>query len=63
MTTSEGRAETPEPDGTTLKPLDPNDPIDRVRLNASARRAKVAHRPARHVDTPDEALALSLIHI
>ena len=57
MTTSEGRAETSEPDGTTLKPLDPNDPIDRVRLNASARRTKVAHRPARHVDTPDEALA------
>lgn len=36
------------------KPLDPNDPIDRVRINASSMRTKVEHRPARHVATPEE---------
>ena len=51
MTTSEGRAETPEPDGTTLKPLDPNDPIDRVpseRLGASDQGGPPAGTPRRH---------------
>ncbi len=50
---------TPDDRGTEdrapSKPLDPDDPIDRVRINTS--KARADHRPARHVDTPDEAVA------
>ncbi len=42
------------------KPLDPDDPIDRVRMNTS--KARADHRPARHVDTPDEAVARAHDH-
>ena len=42
-------------DPATPKPLDPNDPIDRVRLNAPSTRAQ--HRAARHVATPEEEIA------
>ncbi len=62
MTTVEKPIEGSDSKDGKLKPLDPNDPIDRVRLNATSGGAKVSHRPARHVDTPDEALARAKKH-